>query len=107
MILLRGYIVVSVLRGVGLALAVLVAVMTGFDLVAQLNDIKGNYDLSGAILYVVLGMPRTIFSVLPAALAASAPAPLPSRLDCREAAVLFRTEVSLPSTFIWAPSATA
>jgi lipopolysaccharide export system permease protein len=41
--------------------------MTGFDLVAQLNDIKGSYDLSAAILYVILGTPRTIFSVLPAA----------------------------------------
>ncbi|MEO8464252.1 MAG: LPS export ABC transporter permease LptG [Gammaproteobacteria bacterium] len=67
MILLRGYIVMSVLRGVGLALAVLVAVMTSFDLIAQLNDIKGSYDLSGAIVYVVLGIPRTVFSVLPAA----------------------------------------
>lgn len=67
MTLLRGYIVMSVLRGVGLALAVLVAVMTGFDLVAQLNDLKGSYDLSGAIFYVVLGTPHTIFRVLPAA----------------------------------------
>jgi lipopolysaccharide export system permease protein len=68
MTLLRGYIVMSVLRGVGLALAVLVAVMTGFDLVAQLKDVGvGSYTLSGAIFYVVLGTPRTIFSVLPAA----------------------------------------
>jgi lipopolysaccharide export system permease protein len=68
MTLLRGYIVMSVLRGVGLALAVLVAVMTGFDLVAQLKDVNvGSYDLSSAIFYVVLGTPRTVFSVLPAA----------------------------------------
>jgi lipopolysaccharide export system permease protein len=68
MTLLRGYIVMSVLRGVGLALAVLVAVMTGFDLVAQLKDVGvGSYDLSAAIFYVVLGTPRTVFSVLPAA----------------------------------------
>jgi lipopolysaccharide export system permease protein len=68
MTLLRGYIVMSVLRGVGLALAVLVAVMTGIDLVAQLKDVGvGSYDLVGAIFYVVLGTPRTIFSVLPAA----------------------------------------
>ncbi len=68
MTLLRRYIVMSVLRGVGLALAVLVAVMTGFDLVAQLNDIGSATTISAAaIFYVVLGMPRTIFSVLPAA----------------------------------------
>jgi lipopolysaccharide export system permease protein len=68
MTLLRGYIVTSVLRGVALALAVLVAVMTAFDLVAQLKDVgTGSYDLSAAILYVLLGTPRTIFSVLPAA----------------------------------------
>jgi lipopolysaccharide export system permease protein len=68
MTLLRGYILISVLRGVGLALVVLVAVVTALDLVAQLNDIgTGSYDLVGAILYVALGTPRTVFSVLPAA----------------------------------------
>jgi lipopolysaccharide export system permease protein len=66
--LLRNYIVVSVLKGVLLALVVLIAVMTGFDLVAQLNDIGvGSYDLGAAIVYVLLGTPRSIFSVLPAA----------------------------------------
>jgi lipopolysaccharide export system permease protein len=66
--LLRGYIVLSVIRGVALALAVLVAVMTAFDLVAQLDDVgTGTYTLDAAIVYVLLGTPRTIFSVLPAA----------------------------------------
>jgi lipopolysaccharide export system permease protein len=68
MTLLRTYIVLSVLRGVALALAVLVAVITAFDLVAQLDDVgTGTYTLGAAIVYVLLGTPRTIFSVLPAA----------------------------------------
>jgi lipopolysaccharide export system permease protein len=68
MTLLRGYIVLSVIRGVALALAVLVIVTTAFDLVAQLNDIGvGTYTLGAAISYVLLGTPRTIFNVLPAA----------------------------------------
>jgi lipopolysaccharide export system permease protein len=68
MTLLRVYVVLSVIRGVALALAVLVTVTTAFDLVAQLDDVgTGTYTLGSAIVYVLLGTPRTIFSVLPAA----------------------------------------
>lgn len=68
MTLLRGYLVMSVLRGVALTLTVLVVVMSGIDFIGQLNDVgTGRYDLSSAATYVVLQVPGTIFATLPAA----------------------------------------
>lgn len=68
MTLLRTYIVLAVLRGVALTLLVLLAVTSGIELVSQLGDVgTGNYDLATALTYVLLRVPRTMFSVLPAA----------------------------------------
>ena len=68
MTLLRRYLIMSVLRGVALTMTVLVAVMSGIEFVGQLNDVgSGGYDLSSALAYVLLRVPRTIFSTLPAA----------------------------------------
>lgn len=66
--LLHRYIMFSALRGVGAALAVLVAVTACIELVAQLNDVgNGSYRLTDALTYVALRTPRTIFETLPAA----------------------------------------
>jgi lipopolysaccharide export system permease protein len=68
MTLLRNYLVMSVLRGVGVTMTVLVAVTSGIEFVGQLNDVgSGGYDLLSALTYVLLRVPRTIFSTLPAA----------------------------------------
>jgi lipopolysaccharide export system permease protein len=49
-------------------MTVLVAVMSGIEFVGQLNDVgSGGYALSSAVAYVLLRVPRTIFSTLPAA----------------------------------------
>jgi lipopolysaccharide export system permease protein len=66
MTLLRTYIVLAVLRGVGTVMAVLVAVTGVIELVGQLNDVgTGDYDLQAALTYVGLQIPRTIFVTLP------------------------------------------
>jgi lipopolysaccharide export system permease protein len=68
MTLLRNYIILAVLRGVALVLAVFVAIWSGSELVAQLNEVgTGSYTLRTAITYVLLRAPRTVFSTLPAA----------------------------------------
>jgi lipopolysaccharide export system permease protein len=66
--LLRGYIVMSVFRGVALALTVIVAVYGSIDLVSQLHDLgTGNYGFLQLLSYVLLRLPRKIFDTLPAA----------------------------------------
>jgi lipopolysaccharide export system permease protein len=66
--LLRAYIVKAVLRGVATVLAVLVAVTSAIELIGQLNDVgTGDYDLQAALTYVVLRIPRSIFTMLPIA----------------------------------------
>jgi lipopolysaccharide export system permease protein len=68
MTLLRGYIVMSVFRGVAIVLAVLVSVFATIELVQQLNDTGvGDYGLPQAISYVLLRLPRRIVDALPAA----------------------------------------
>lgn len=68
MTLLRAYIMLSVFRGVLLALLVIVGVATCIELVAQLNDVgTGTYDFTTAVRYVLLRLPRTVFEILPAA----------------------------------------
>lgn len=66
--LLRQYIAVSVLKGVGIVLAALLAIGSVAGFVAQLGSVgTGDYGLSGALLYVALRIPRLIFEMLPAA----------------------------------------
>jgi lipopolysaccharide export system permease protein len=68
MTLLRTYLVMAVLRGVATVLAVLVAVTCVIEFVGQLNDVgTGDYGLQDALIYVGLGVPRTIFQTLPIA----------------------------------------
>lgn len=66
MTLLRTYLIMAVLRGVGLVMAVLVAVTSVIELVSQLNDVgTGDYDLLAALTYVGLRVPRMVFTTLP------------------------------------------
>ena len=66
--LLRGYIVMSVFRGVALALTVIVAVYGSIDFVSQLHDLgTGSYGFPQLIAFVALRLPRKIFDTLPAA----------------------------------------
>jgi lipopolysaccharide export system permease protein len=66
--LLRGYIVMSVFRGVALALTVIVAVYGSIDFVSQLHDLgTGGYGFPQLLTFVLLRLPRKIFDTLPAA----------------------------------------
>lgn len=68
MILLRRYLVVATLKGVGLVLAVLVAVGSVAGFVGQLGGVgTGDYGLTQALTYVALRIPRMIFEMMPAA----------------------------------------
>jgi len=68
MTLLRTYLVMAVLRGVATVLGVLVAVTCVIEFVGQLNDVgTGDYGLQDALIYIALGVPRTIFTTLPIA----------------------------------------
>lgn len=65
---LSRYIALEVLKGVGLALAVLVAVTSFIELVGQLDDVGTNdYGFREALTYVALRLPRTVFEILPPA----------------------------------------
>lgn len=66
--LLRNYISITVLKGVGLVLLVLVSVATVAKFVGQLDDVGvARYGLPQALAFVALGIPRMIFDMLPAA----------------------------------------
>lgn len=68
MTLLRGYLAMAVLRGVGTVLAVLVAITCVIEFVGQLNDVgTGDYGLQQALTYIGLRVPRTVFTTLPIA----------------------------------------
>jgi lipopolysaccharide export system permease protein len=68
MTLLRGYLMGAVFKGVGLVVLVLVSVIGCIEFVSQLNDVgEGTYNLITAVRYVLLRIPRTVFSILPAA----------------------------------------
>jgi lipopolysaccharide export system permease protein len=65
---IQRYIAFATLKSVGLVLLVLVGVMSFLDFAAQLDDVGvASYGLPQALAYVALGIPRTIFDVLPAA----------------------------------------
>lgn len=65
---IRGYIVGEVLKGVGLVLAVLLAVAAFIEFVGELRDVgTAGYGMAEAISFVVLRIPRSIFDFLPAA----------------------------------------
>jgi lipopolysaccharide export system permease protein len=65
---LRSYLIVSVLKGVALALTVIVVVGGFVQLVGQLPDVgTADYGLADAIAYMLLRVPRMIFETLPAA----------------------------------------
>jgi lipopolysaccharide export system permease protein len=66
--LLRRYLIVAVLKGVGMVLAVLLAVTTVIGFVGQLGDVgTADYHFPQAATYVALRTPRMIFEMLPAA----------------------------------------
>jgi len=65
---LTRYIALEVLKGIGLALTVLVAVTSFVELVGQLDDVGTNdYGFREALSYVALRLPRTVFEILPPA----------------------------------------
>jgi lipopolysaccharide export system permease protein len=65
---LRSYIAFAVLRGVGAALLVLLAINVVVEFVGQLDDVGlAQYGLPQALTYVALRIPRTIVETLPAA----------------------------------------
>ena len=65
---LTRYIALEVLKGVGLTVAVLVAVTSFVELVGQLDDVGTNdYGFREALTYVALRLPRTVFEILPPA----------------------------------------
>lgn len=66
--LIARYLVVEILRGVGLALAALVSIVAFIDVVGQLGDVGTNdYGFVQAAEFVALGLPGSIVDVLPAA----------------------------------------
>jgi lipopolysaccharide export system permease protein len=68
MMLLRRYIILTVLRGVAGTLGVIVAVVACIELVGQLNDVgTGSYSMTDALAFVALRLPRSVFETLPAA----------------------------------------
>lgn len=68
MTLLRMYIFFAVLKGVALALGVLVSVGVFIELVGQLDDVgTASFTLGTALSYVALRLPRLVFEVLPVA----------------------------------------
>ena len=66
--LLRSYLIVTVLKGVGLVLFGIVVVGSVIEFVGQIDDVgTADYAMTDAIAYVLLRIPRMIFEVLPAA----------------------------------------
>ena len=68
MSLLDRYIVITVLRGVAIAAAVLLAVGTLLEFMGQLSDVgTAKYELPDVFAYIALRLPRLLFQLLPAA----------------------------------------
>lgn len=66
--LLRNYILISVLRGVGLVVVVLASVVSAATLVRELVDVGvARYGLPEALAFVALGIPGRVFDILPVA----------------------------------------
>ncbi len=68
MTLLDRYIAAAVLRGVAMVVFVLIAVGTFIEFMGQLSDVgTAQYELSDAVTYVALRVPRMVFQLMPAA----------------------------------------
>lgn len=66
--ILRRYIVLETLKGVGAVLGVLVAIGAFIEFVGELDDVGlARYGMAQALGYVALRIPRLVFDVLPAA----------------------------------------
>jgi lipopolysaccharide export system permease protein len=66
--ILMRYIILGIYKSIASVLAVLVLVGGIIQLVGQFEDVGiANYGLSEAFVYVLLGMPRMVFQILPAA----------------------------------------
>jgi lipopolysaccharide export system permease protein len=66
--LLRNYLLASVLKGVAMALLVLVMIGATAEFVGQLDDVGlARYGFADAVTYVALRIPRLVFEVLPVA----------------------------------------
>ena len=61
---LRSYLIVAVLKGVGLVLFGIVVVGSVIEFVGQLDDVgTADYHMTDAIAYVFLRVPRLMFEV--------------------------------------------
>lgn len=67
MSILSQYLMRTILASTALVLVVLLALTGLFDFIAQLDDIKGDYQTPQAILYTVLRLPNLAFEMLPMA----------------------------------------
>lgn len=67
MTLLDRYLAGTVIRGALLALLVLASLSAFFTLLAELGDLRNDYDLAKASLYVLLTLPRRIYEMFPTA----------------------------------------
>ena len=66
--LLYRHIARSILRGVVLVLAIIIAIGVAIQFIGQLDDVGlANYGLGDAAAYVALSIPRLVFDTLPAA----------------------------------------
>ena len=65
--LLSQYLLRTILASTALVLVVLLALAGLFDFIAELDDIKGDYQTPQAILFTVLRLPNLAFEMLPVA----------------------------------------
>ena len=61
------YLMRSILMGTGLVLVVLLAIAGLFEFIAELDDVRGDYQTPQAILYTLLRLPNLAFEMLPVA----------------------------------------
>lgn len=65
--ILDRYLGGAVIRGALLALLVLASLSAFFTLLAELGDLRNDYDLAKAALYVLLTLPRRVYEMFPTA----------------------------------------
>ena len=66
--LIDKYLISNILKGVFTVILLLVSISSLLDFIYQLNDVgKGSYYFFNAIIYTILGIPRLIVQILPAA----------------------------------------
>lgn len=65
--ILDRYLGGAVIRGAMLALLVLASLSAFFTLLAELGDLRNDYDLAKAALYVLLTLPRRVYEMFPTA----------------------------------------